>query len=656
MPRVVRMIPRKKCISLSFVCFLLIGNSVQLSDDVTQQLVPPLITSSYEDCYGYVIPLPDVESLKNNPDLQNNTLNLINDLLRQHIPIYWSNCSMEIMVKQNTKQSNPYIYPIIPGTFIVPFTQNEEMNHQIIAIMTDYSVFHELYTDISPVSCYLLVEPVVLSSCHQLSEPKIAYYFGDGVYSSSMNWYVSSLKKSGFLNNEYLDDNDIIEQLNNGDYNLLIWPGGQYRNDLSSNISLVTRILRQYSIKRFVNNGGGYIGSCYGAYAASSGMRIFPFPLLSYYVPIIPNIGLFLGMQDSLTALAIPCIFNITIDETLHPVLYGSSEQINGSELIGGCVYPTLGENTCSLATVKEIDEITWYHLFRELFNSNNTIAEKILEYWSRYTTGKTIWTTSQYGRGKLVTFGDHPEIGDIFLQRIVHNAIFYVTSKENNQIIIHDYFPLKEVELIQMKTKNLSLSINTSGEFKEFSNKINNIHTGMESINNHTVLILNQTRLLLEKGEIDWTLAINIYVSGIWEFTGTIQRALQYLDSGNNIKNDNENIILLLEKIDHVIQLLENQNYSINQKIIRFNNNISNRLWKTNESIDVILSHIEKLENELYSYNGSEQQNQSIVNLCDDLLIHSKNIEKNLPTLFFDSLRMLRDCWYIYESNISQV
>ena len=206
------------------------------------------------------------------------------------------------------------------------------------------------------------------------------------------------------------------------------------------------------------------------------------------------------------------------------------------------------------------------------------------------------------------------------------------------------------------MKTKNLSLSINTSGEFKEFSNKINNIHTGMESINNHTVLILNQTRLLLEKGEIDWTLAINIYVSGIWEFTGTIQRALQYLDSGNNIKNDNENIILLLEKIDHVIQLLENQNYSINQKIIRFNNNISNRLWKTNESIDVILSHIEKLENELYSYNGSEQQNQSIVNLCDDLLIHSKNIEKNLPTLFFDSLRMLRDCWYIYESNISQV
>ncbi len=644
---------RKKCLSLSFFCFLMIANSGYFAEEVPKQFFPQA-SSSNEYCYGYVISLPDTEHLINNPDLQYHTLNLINDLLRQHIPIYWSNCSMELIVKQNTTQSNPYLYQILPGTFIVPFTQNEELNNQLISIITDYSVYHELYTDIFPVNCYLLVEPIILSSGHQLSEPKIAYYFGDGVYSSSMNWYVSSLKKSGFLNNEYLDDNEIIKQLHNGNYNMLIWAGGQYRNDLSSNISLVTRILRQYSIKRFVSNGGGYIGSCYGAYAASSGMRLYPFPLLSYYIPIIPNIGLFLGMQDSYTALALPCIFNITIDETSHPVLYGSNTQINGSELIGGCVYPTLGKNSHSLATIKEIDEITWHHLFRELFSANNTFAEKILEYWSQYTTGKTIWTTSQYGKGKLVTFGDHPEIGDIFLQRIVHNAIFYVTSKENNQISIHESVPLNKVELIQMKTINLSLSNNSAGELTEFSSQIKNIHSGIKAINNHTYLIMNQTRLLLENGEIDWTLAINIYISGIWEFAGTIQRSVQYLDSKNETQYDGKSILSLFNKIDNIIRLIEEQNNSIQEKIIQFKNNISIRLCKTNESIDLILSQMEKLEHELYYYDGSEKQNESIVILCDDLLFHSKNIEKNLPTLFFESIKTLRDYWYMYELNLS--
>jgi hypothetical protein len=634
------------------VCFLLIGNTIPLLENTNQESVSTN-TSLYENCYGYVIPLPDVENISNNPDFQNNTLSLINDLLRQHIPVFWSNCSMEIIVKENEKGSIPHNYPMIPGEFIVPFTQNENMNHQIIAIMTDYSVFHELYTNISPVICYLLVEPIVISSCHQLTEPKIAFYFGDGVYSSSMNWYVSTLKQSGFLNNEYLDDTDIINQLNDGKYNLIIWPGGQYRNDLSSNISLVTRILRQYTIKRFVFNGGGYLGSCYGAYAASSGMRLFPFPLLSHYIPIIPNVGLFLGMQDSYTALALPCIFNLSIDQTTHPVLYGSKNQINGSELIGGCVYTTLGKNTQSLATVKEIDEITWYHLFRELFNSNNSLAEKILDLWSRFTIGKTIWTTSQYGQGKLVTFGDHPEIGDILLQRIVHNAIFYVTSKENNQIEVYESLPLNKVETIQMETKNLSLSTDKNGELMQISSQINFIYSGMKSINNHTMLILNQTRSLLEKGKIDWTLAINIYVSGIWEFTGTIQRALQYLNSGENTSNDNENILSSFEKINYINELIEKQNYSIHKKIINFKNNISKKLCRANESIKTLLPHMILLENELNSYDGSEKQNQSIVRLCDDLLIHSKNIEENLPTSYFDSLRMLRDCWYIYESNI---
>ena len=35
------------------------------------------------------------------------------------------------------------------------------------------------------------------------------------------------------------------------------------------------------------------------------------------------------------------------------------------------------------------------------------------MEIWINFTIGKTIWTTSTYGQGKIVAFGDHPEKGD---------------------------------------------------------------------------------------------------------------------------------------------------------------------------------------------------------------------------------------------------
>ena len=60
----------------------------------------------------------------------------------------------------------------------------------ITAVVYDYNISHELHNSITPVKSYMILEPLNFESPYKLVEPKIAYYYGDGVYSRSLNWYV----------------------------------------------------------------------------------------------------------------------------------------------------------------------------------------------------------------------------------------------------------------------------------------------------------------------------------------------------------------------------------------------------------------------------------------------------------------------------------
>ncbi|MFH1013735.1 MAG: hypothetical protein V1769_04420 [Thermoplasmatota archaeon] len=510
----------------------------------------------------------------------------------------------------------------------------------------DYNVTHELYDDLQQTEILMLLEPLTLENIYKINEPRTAYYFGDGVYSNSLNWYVSTLYKSGFLTNTFLNDSEVIAKLNTDDFNVLIWPGGEILEDIKSNISLITRILKQNKIKDFVANGGGYIGSCYGAFAASSGTRFFALPLISYYFPHMPSIG-FLSIQDCFTALGISCSINITVTDNDHPVVYGVHGTINNSQLRGGAVYTWLGKNTQSLGTIKEVNSTLWTHWFRDLFSSNSSYAKIIIDLWIQFTSGKTVWTTSEYGDGKVVTFGDHPEIGHITLQRLVHNAMFYVASTDEKNIFLDVSLPLSKVELIAQKSKNITITNASSDIFLDVYNSIDRNLSDFYRFQSLSQSIFNTTWRLIENNTMNVSFGIDIFVSGMWEFRETMKRSIQYFFNSS----ERENTIYFLNKLDNIHNALLIRNISIVESIDTFKDEINVLLSEMSIINNEISEDLDSLQRQLEYYNGSNTQNESILKISENLWKNSKLIEKKCPSIFFDSLKLMREAWYTYES-----
>jgi hypothetical protein len=150
-----------------------------------------IISNKYDnknDCYGYIIPLPESEIIAEKPDIQYSTMNLINDLLRLNISIYWLTNSISLKIKEINSEKNPIDLIFNPGTFLIPFTGNNSIDNKIIAVIYDYNISHEIHkNDILPIKSYMILQPLNLEIPYKLNEPKIAYYYGDGVYSRSLN-------------------------------------------------------------------------------------------------------------------------------------------------------------------------------------------------------------------------------------------------------------------------------------------------------------------------------------------------------------------------------------------------------------------------------------------------------------------------------------
>jgi len=613
----------------------------------TKRIVHLPVTVSDNNCYGFIVPLPSPEKIDEHPELQYSMMNLVNDLLRLNVPVYWSNDPIEVFIKAIDDPAAAKARTFQPGSFIVPFTNISEYDAKIISVIYDYNISHELHKNTKRTDVFQLSDDIVLSEAYRLVEPKIAYYYDEGVYSNSLNWYVSTLYKSGFLSNEFLNDEDLIDRLDTDQFNVFIWPGGEIVEDIRSNVSIVTRLLKQNKIKDFVSDGGGYIGSCYGAFAASSGTRFYPVPLLPYYFSHIPSIG-FLSLQDCFTSLGISCSINITVSESDSPVLFGVEGTLHNSQLRGGAVYTWLGDNTESLGVIKEVNSTIWTHWFRDLFSSNSSYAERIIDLWVKFTKDKTVWTTSNYGAGKVVTFGDHPEIGHINLQRIIHNSMFYVSSKTVDQVSITVSIPDSDVLSIGAKSKNISISDSSSDVFTDIYDLLDTTLSDYSRFNQISESIFNTTWSLIENNSMDISIAIGLFVSGMWEFRNTIARSIRYLHD----TTDEENVQHYLSKIEDINNQMIQRNISIDTSFNQFKENIRHHFMELDRLNKLISIDLETMYNILNNYDGSSIQNESMLQISERLWDSSKNIEKNCPSLFFNSLRFLRETWYIYESS----
>lgn len=639
-------IPKHKAITLSFILLFSIGSVYSPIMNCTD--TDSISNIAYSDllCYGFLIPLPSSDAIEANPEIQLSLLNLINDLLRLEVPVYWTTSAITVSTKPIHIGSAPEPRSFEAGTFLIPLTNRSSLDAKIVAVVGDYNGTHELDSHTQAIEIVMVSEPLILEQAYHLHEPNTAYYYGEGVYSNSLNWYVSTLYNAGFLTNRFLSDDEVIQALNTNDFNVFIWPGGDILRDITSNVNIWTRIHKLNAIKHFVNLGGGYIGSCYGAFAACSGTRFFPLPLLSNHGFLLPTVG-FLSIQDTFTALALSSSINVTVSDIDHPVLYGVSGTITNSQLRGGPVYTWLGKNTQSLGTIKDVNSTIWAYWFRELYGSNTSYAKKIIDLWARFTTGKTVWTTSTYGNGKVVTFGDHPEVGAITQKRLIYNALFYTTSTMTSQILLDVPLPISTIETMAQKSENLTIPNTPSNEFPELYDSINETLADFQTFQFESESIFNKTWSLIENHTMNVSLGIDIFVSGMWEFRGTMGRSIHYLMNGS----EDENVQSFLKKLDGIYYALRSKNLTINDSIDTFIISEQQRLDEIrniNTNISVALTSLNTL---LDCYSGSQTQNDSLLTITHSLWENSKLLEKNCPLIFFDSLKLLRDAWYLYET-----
>jgi len=593
--------------------------------------------------YGFIISIPSSLEISNNPDIQYNTLNMINDLLRNNISIYWLSNDIELFTKAFLSNEIPKNKIFNRGSFVISFTGKQSQDVMSIVILSEYFFVNSSQKEIRLANnIFLINEPIQDIKLFKLNEPKIAYYFDQGVSIECISWYMSSLYNAGFIKNEILDDTNLINRLNNNNFNVFIWPGGNMFESINKNLSLFSILNRQYSIKNFISNGGGFVGSCYGAFIASSGIRITPFFLFQYYFPRFPSFGFF-SLSDTLLTLGMPSTINISIELSDNPVVFGLNGTLTGSTLQGGPVFTWVGKNSESLAKVEDINS-SWLHWIDTV---NNSLPRKILKKWANFTIGKTIWITSEYNEGKIVTFGDHPEHGDIKLQRAVHNSILYVTSELKEENNLWNYYTIPHIENNANKSVNTIFTNHETGIFNTAFNKIYNILNIFSIVENQYDTFSEKVDNLIESENIELTFYYQMMMGGLRKFGEFIQESKDFL----NNPLSNEDAINNLKNIDSLYYLLISENISIENNIKIFKEEINDRLEKINFSLNSLRDNFDQILNEIDNYQNNTEQDQNIITLSKKIERDNIEIVKHLPLFFFDSIMISRDLLYQYKT-----
>jgi len=132
---------------------------------------------------------------------------LINDFLREQIPIYWTTEEINIDI---IRMDSDYISQNIlfePGSFIIPFTGNLIDDKKIISIMYDYNQSSEIETfDEINIPIYIISEQIN-TQAFPLNDVKVAQLYSR--VTSGGFIFTEVLSKCGFLNVEIIQDKNI---------------------------------------------------------------------------------------------------------------------------------------------------------------------------------------------------------------------------------------------------------------------------------------------------------------------------------------------------------------------------------------------------------------------------------------------------------------
>lgn len=616
---------RKNIVSLLFaICFftLSLNQCIVNSKDVEDPL-----------CHGFILSLVVCKNTTTENQINCKIKHIVNDLLREQIPVYWTTTS--VMVLTNELEQN-----FDKGTFIIPFTGDAQQDTKLTAIVYDYNQSSEIEENNIKIPVYELMEPLN-AQVYQLSEAKIAIFKGSRT--SGESFYLDAAEKCGFLTFEYLEDKHLAEKLNNTKFNVLIWPAGDsycYNKMLNffimGSIDFASNLIwdRYNIIRNFVGNGGGYIGSCYGAYVASCG--IFPVPIYfsrRAYNPKLPAIGL-LAVSDVLAAPIIKPLGVIQerIVNNTHPVTYGLQTILTDGHFCGPrFVY--VGENSQVVATFYNV---------------------------SRTLDGTPSWVSSRFGNGKVMIFSGHPEFidSDIYPyfveptikeyyvgKKIISNALYYTTSKKIMELDTSQSRTLSFILEMWDKTSDMAGDIDKIVNiFDEVKMSINETLCEIPNLTNEINLSIDVIRQIENENNIDknsLTYLGKFSVCYTKQYTGVLEEYLK-----NTLKTINT-----LEKIYPLIQNDMNFGHQIKELKTDLLTKVNETRTILAKSLNICINYKEKLQKYQQNKILSKLQEYKIQEKAHELVEQITIGFQYTPQAYFNSLKFLRHHWYDYES-----
>lgn len=625
---------KKKIITTLFIILLFLSNIIHVSGMITSKdyysnnkkiNIDTNKTNFFifdsEICYGIIIPYKD-DSNTPYTSIQISIANYVNDLLRLDVFIYWAEEDFNVLSGYISDDSVTNRF-FNKGSFLIPFTGNKTKDNLILCITNDYFNGSEIESNYKIEIIFLLeqIEIKVLP----LNYAKIAYFFGTIIHPWMLLYYFDLLQMGGFLDNKLYLEDEIPNNLTNDNFNLFIWPGGDPSADISGLIDTALHLKTSIAIRDFVNNGGGYIGSCYGARTASSGM-ILPFFLLQHYFRKIPA-TLFLSL--------IPSIFFETFYSGIatiklnpnNPVNYGLGETIKTWHMGPGPFFIWTAPKVKKIGVFQDV-EIQWIE------NNYKNVSPIILELWKRAIIGSSSWISSEFGKGKSVVFCDHPELPIPYKKdKVIHNSVFYTTADQQKKISFEKYISLSKIKEIFQKSQHIELEYNDF-EFTDIRNELDFLINQSKQIN-----LLDKNRLHLIK-ELFLENKVNregLKLNTVYD--DSFHRMLFYFSES-------------LYKIEKIYNTTKNYD-DLKSNILKWKEDILNEIRKCKKLMDEIIIFHSDLDEKLSVFKDTEFERSYVSNLVTNLDRLFKNGYSRIMQLWQLTVKKYREIWYKFELKI---
>lgn len=578
---------------------------------------------SSDPCYGFIVPLRYEDSVLPS-SIQLSISNLVTDLLRMNLTVLWVAENFSCMIRSSANDTS-MIRSFEKGAFIIPFSTDERTNALITSIIYDYGYESEIES-FEPFRIYFLMEPVSLD-VYPLKYPRVAMNIGSMVPLIDLFWYVNILVQGGFLDHHLLLEDEIIENLNNNDFNMIIWPGGIGYFDLNRVLdnSLNPRFCT--TVRDFVKNGGGFTGSCYGAETAASG-HFFPFKIIQSYSESFP-VTLSLGLiSDSLFLMRCGCRIKVNFTDMDHPVTFGL-ERTQRSFHIYGPVFSnrTMDERSQTIGVLSEVEPLWWDARYQD-------IIELDFEGYLNDRIGKPIWVGSEFGKGKTVVFGDHPEF---FIptrhDRLLQNVFFYITSEGKETM---DVINAVEYDLVLTQfasTSDISLP-KYQKTFSEVWDLTDTVYDACGKIDTLSTQMFQNIFELSETNRMD-KIAYKVYNFYLDQYEFWLQRFIGSMET--------------MERIKSLLDTDQKADVTVDQ----WERTIVDDLKECIVYCQEVLNRFSTIAQGLERYHGSEEEESSILELFEDLEPWYKKGYDSLTGLGSSTIGAYRDIWYHYEAEV---